>query len=111
MRLQDSAPIISATALKGESDLCVRALDLFVSLYGAEAGNLALKVMATAGVFLGGGIAPKIISKLKEPVFLNAFTGKGRMKPLLQAMPVRVITNDKTALLGAARLATLCPAE
>jgi glucokinase len=111
MRLQDSAPIISATALKGESDLCVRALDLFVSLYGAEAGNLALKVMATSGVFLGGGIAPKIISKLKEPVFLNAFTGKGRMKPLLQAMPVRVITNDKTALLGAARLATLCPAE
>jgi glucokinase len=111
MRLQDAAPVISATALKRESDLCVRALDLFVSLYGAEAGNLALKVMATSGVFLGGGIAPKIISKLKEPVFLNAFTGKGRMKPLLQAMPVRVITNDKTALLGAARLATLCPAE
>ncbi len=111
MRLQDPAPVISAAALKGESDLCVQALDLFVSLYGAEAGNLALKIMATAGVFLGGGIAPKIISKLKEPVFLNAFTGKGRMKPLLQAMPVRVITNDKTALLGAARFATLCAAE
>ncbi|MGD0266490.1 MAG: glucokinase, partial [Candidatus Methylomirabilota bacterium] len=91
--------------------LCAQALDLFVWLYGAEAGNLALKVMATGGVFLGGGIAPRIIRKLEEPAFLNAFTAKGRMKPLLQAMPVRVILNDKTALLGAARFATLCPAE
>jgi glucokinase len=111
MRQQDPAAVISAAGLNGESELCVQALDLFVSLYGAEAGNLALKVMATGGVYLGGGIAPKIVQKLKDPVFLNAFTAKGRMKPLLQAMPVCVILNDKTALLGAARFATLCAAE
>jgi glucokinase len=111
MRQEDPGAVISQAALRGESELCVQALDLFVSLYGAEAGNLALKIMATGGVFLGGGIAPKIIRKLEDPVFLNAFTAKGRMKPLLQAMPVRVILNDKTALLGAARFATLWASE
>jgi glucokinase len=111
MRGEDPVAVISQAALDGESHLCAQALDLFVWLYGAEAGNLALKVMATGGVFLGGGIAPRIIRKLEEPAFLNTFTAKGRMKPLLQAMPVRVILNDKTALLGAARFATLCPAE
>jgi len=75
------------------------------TLYGAEAGNLALKVMAIGGVYLGGGIAPRIITKLKEPVFMNAFTAKGRMRPLLQAIPVRVILNPNVALLGAARYA------
>jgi glucokinase len=105
MRDQDPGAVISQAGLEGKSDLCVEALDLFVSLYGAEAGNLALKVLATGGVYLGGGIAPKIIRKLQDPIFLNAFTAKGRMKPLLQAIPVRVILNDKTALLGAARYA------
>jgi len=105
MRDQDPGAVISQAALEGKSDLCVQALDLFVSLYGAEAGNLALKVLATGGVFLGGGIAPKIIRKLQDPIFLTAFTAKGRMKPLLQAIPVRVILNDKTALLGAAHFA------
>lgn len=102
----DPAPIISRQALEGKSLLCIQALEIFVSLYGAEAGNLALKLMATGGVYLGGGIAPKIISKLKEAEFMNAFTAKGRMRPLLQDMPVRVIMNPKTALLGAARHAT-----
>lgn len=102
MRHGDPAPVITRCALNGESPLCREALELFVSLYGAEAGNLALKVMATGGVYLGGGIAPKIILKLKEPVFMNAFTAKGRMKPLLQAIPVRVIMKPRTALLGAA---------
>jgi glucokinase len=111
MRQAEPGAVISQAALSGRSELCTQALDLFVSLYGAEAGNLALKVMATGGVFLGGGIAPKIIQRLKDPVFLNAFTAKGRMKPLLQAMPVRVILNDQTALLGAARFATLCASE
>jgi glucokinase len=111
MRAEDAGAVISQAALTGKSELCAQALDLFVMLYGAEAGNLALKVLAAGGVFLGGGIAPKIIQKLQEPVFLNAFIAKGRMKPLLQAMPVRVILNDKTALLGAARFAALCAAE
>ncbi|MDO9264584.1 MAG: glucokinase [Desulfosalsimonadaceae bacterium] len=100
----DPPEIISRHALNGKSALCGKALELFVSLYGSEAGNLALKLMATGGIYLGG-IAPKIIQKLKDPVFMNAFTSKGRMKPLLQDMPVRVIMNPKTALLGAARYA------
>lgn len=109
MRGQDPAAVISREALEGKSETCARALELFVSLYGAEAGNLALKIMATGGLFLGGGIAPKIVAKLKEPGFLEAFTDKGRMKPLLEAVPVRVILNDMTALLGAARCAATFP--
>jgi glucokinase len=105
MRQQDPPAVISRNALEGKNSLCMDALDLFVSLYGAEAGNMALKVMATGGVFLGGGIAPKIIAKLKEPIFMNAFTAKGRMKPLLQTFPVHVIINPKAALFGAARYA------
>ncbi len=107
MRHGDPAPIISQHALEGKCLLCLQALEIFVSLYGAEAGNLALKVMATGGVYLGGGIAPKIIQKLKEAEFMNAFTAKGRMRPLLQDIPVKVIMNPKTALLGAARHAAL----
>jgi glucokinase len=103
MRQKDPPVVITENALHGKSSLCTQALDLFISLYGAEAGNLALKIMATGGVYLGGGIAPKIISKLRDPVFMNAFTAKGRMRPLLQAIPVRVIMNPKVALLGAAR--------
>jgi glucokinase len=106
MHHSDPPKVITKNALEEKSTLCVQALDLFVSLYGAEAGNLALKVMATGGVYLGGGIAPKIISKLKDPIFMNAFTSKGRLRPLLQAIPVRVILNPKVALLGAARHAT-----
>ena len=107
LRVGDPAAVISRRALDGKSPLCVQALDLFVSVYGAQAGNLALTVMATGGVYLGGGIAPKIVSKLKEPGFMNAFTAKGRLSPLLREVPVRVIMNPKTALLGAARHAAL----
>lgn len=105
MRSGDPSAVISQAALAGESAICSQALDLFVTLYGAEAGNFALNVLAAGGVFLGGGIAPKILPRLKDPVFLNAFLGKGRMRPLLEAMPVRVILNEDTALLGAARYA------
>ncbi len=94
--------VITRAALDGKSELCMGALDLFVSIYGAEAGNLALKMNATGGVFLGGGIAPRIIDKLKSLAFMEAFTAKGRMRPLLEAVPVRVILNDMTALIGAA---------
>jgi len=79
-----------------------QALDLMVSIYGAEAGNLALKVMATGGVYLGGGIPPKILPKLQDGSFMRAFTNKGRFAPLLSRIPVRVILNDRTALMGAA---------
>jgi len=88
IRKKDPPTVITENALAGKSSICMQAIDLFVSLYGAEAGNLALKIMATGGVYLGGGIAPKIIAKLRDPVFMNAFTTKGRLRPLLQAMPV-----------------------
>ena len=107
MQQHDPSAVISQTALADTSVLCRQALDLFVVLYGAEAGNMALKLMATAGVYVGGGIAPKIIQKLTDSTFMEAFVAKGRLKPLLQAIPVRIIMNDKVALLGAARFATL----
>jgi glucokinase len=82
-------------------------LDLWTAVYGAEAGNLALKVMATGGLFLAGGISPKILAKLKGPVFMKSFVEKGRLRPLLEAIPVQVVTNEKAGLLGAARCASV----
>lgn len=99
----DPAEVVSRNALEEKSALCQRALTLFVAVYGAEAGNLALKMMATAGIYLGGGIAPKILPALKKKGFLDAFCAKGRLSPLLEAIPVTVILNDQTALVGAAR--------
>ena len=101
----DAAAAISRAAVAGKSLLAEHALDLWISIYGAEAGNLALKLMALGGIFLGGGIAPKLVSKLSGPLFMQAFVGKGRMQPLLESIPVKVITNDKIALYGAARYA------
>jgi glucokinase len=99
------AAAISTSALNGTNPLAEKALDLWIAVYGAEAGNLALKTMATGGIFLGGGITPKILPKLMGPLFMRAFLGKGRLRPLLEKMPVQVITNDKAGLLGAARCA------
>lgn len=103
----DPAAAIAKSALANTAPISVQALDVFVSIYGAEAGNLALKVVATGGTFVGGGIAPKIIAKLSGPAFMKAFSAKGRVSALLSEIPVRVITNDKTALLGAGRVAAL----
>ncbi len=103
----DPSAAISKSALDGSCALAAQTLDLFVSIYGAEAGNLALKVVATGGTFIGGGIAPKIIQKLKGNIFLKAFQDKGRASGLLKDIPVRVITNDKTALFGAGRVAAM----
>jgi glucokinase len=101
----DPAAIITRAALAKRCDTCVQALDLFITYYGAEASNLALKIMATGGLYVGGGIAPKMLEKLKDGTFMRNFAASGRMRYLLEAMPVRIILNDKTALLGAARLA------
>jgi glucokinase len=103
----DPSAAISKAALDGSSPLCVQAMDMFVSIYGAEAGNLALKMLATRGVYIGGGIAPRIIGKLHDPRFLEAFYSKGRLKPLLQLIPIQVIMNDLTALFGSARFAAV----
>jgi len=101
------AAAISGAAMNGRCPLCSRTLDLFVSLYGAEAGNLALRALATGGLYLGGGIAPKIIERLRGPLFMRAFTAKGRLTALLETIPVRVILNEHAALLGAGRCAML----
>jgi glucokinase len=99
------AVAISHAGLERTDAVCVQVLDLFVSLYGAEAGNLALKVLATGGVYIGGGIAPKILPRIQEGGFLEAFTFKGRHSPLLKSMPLQVVLNDKIALYGAAHYA------
>lgn len=103
----DPPAAITHAALAGKCELCVQTLDLFVNYYGAEAANLALKFLATGGVYLGGGIAPKIIQKLKDGSFMKAFIGNGRMKDLLASIPVRVIMNEKAPLIGAARFAAM----
>lgn len=102
MTAGDAAAAISRAALSGRDEICVEALDWFVRLYGAEAGNLALKVMSRGGLYLGGGIAPKILPRLREGAFLTAFLDKGRMRPVLEAMTVEVILNDRSALYGPA---------
>ena len=101
----DGAAAISRAALNGTSMFAEKALDVWIAVYGAEASNLALKIMATGGLFLAGGISPKILSKLTGPLFMEAFLDKGRMRPLVESIPVQVITNDKAGLLGAARCA------
>jgi glucokinase len=98
----DPTPIIVQKAMAGECELSIATLNAFVSILGAEAGNLALKVMATGGVYLGGGIPPKILTKLKDGTFMAAFVNKGRFADLLARIPVYVILNDRTALFGAA---------
>ena len=107
----DPAAAISGAALSGKSDLCIHTMDMFVSIYGAEAGNLSLKVMATHGLFVGGGIAPKILNKRKGTLFMEAFLAKGRLKHLMEDIPVRIILEDKTALIGAANFARLHTAK
>ncbi|HEX8634435.1 MAG TPA: glucokinase [Pyrinomonadaceae bacterium] len=101
----DSSAVVAQAGLAGKSELAVKALDLFADIYGAMAGNLALLLKATGGLYIGGGIAPKLIEKLKDGTFMRAFTDKGRMSALVSNIPVRVILDDKTALYGAARCA------
>jgi glucokinase len=98
----DPVPLISRRALDRKCDLCVRTLELFAWFYGEEAANLALKLMATGGLWIGGGIAPKILPFL-EKGFMDGFLAKGRMRPLLEEVPVKVILDERAALHGAAR--------
>lgn len=98
----DRNAIISQLGLSNEDPLCSEVVRLFVELYGAEAGNLALKSFSTGGVFIGGGIAPKIQSAMESGHFIKSFTDKGRFKPFLNKMSVKICTNQKAPLLGAA---------
>ena len=107
LKNSDPAAAISRAALDGTQPLAEKALDLWISVYGAEAANLALKVMATGGLFLAGGISPKILAKLTGPLFMQSFLAKGRLRPLVESIPVQVVTNEKAGLLGAARCAAV----
>jgi glucokinase len=108
---EDPNAVITELALAAKSEICEKALDMFVSAYGAEAGNLALKVLSVSGLYIGGGIAPRILEKLKDGTFLKAFTDKGRLSQLLINMPVRVILESRAALMGAAAYAEARAAE
>ena len=104
-KVGDPVPAISAAAIDGRCEVAASTLELFARFYGEEAGNLALKLMATGGIWVGGGIAPKIRAFLEGGAFLQGFLAKGRMQPLLESMPVKIVLDDRAALLGAAACA------
>ena len=111
MQTEDPNAVIGACAEDGSSEICVKTIELVASAYGAEAGNLALKLLALGGVYLGGGIGPKILKFLSGGGFMQAFLDKGRLSPLVETIPVRVILDDTSALLGAAAYAEARAAE
>ena len=111
MAVEDPNAVIGEVGEDGENELCAKTLEIFTSAYGAEAGNLALKILATGGIYLGGGIAPKILKTMKSGVFMDAFTDKGRLSHLLVHTPVRVILESRAALMGAAAYAEERAAE
>jgi glucokinase len=108
---EDPNAVITEVAIAAKSEICEKALDMFVSAYGAEAGTLALKILSVGGLYVGGGIAPRILEKLKDGTFMKAFTDKGRLSQLLVNTPVRVILESRTALMGAAAYAEARAAE
>ncbi|MGA8939238.1 MAG: glucokinase [Acidobacteriaceae bacterium] len=111
MENEDPNAVIGQCGEDGSSEICAETLRMFVSAFGAEAGNVALKVLAMGGMYLGGGIAPKILMTLQNGEFARAFLDKGRLSPLLEAVPVQVILDDSCALLGAAAFAEARAAE
>ena len=106
---KDSAKTITETAMNQKQALCVRSLDMFITILGSVSGNLALTALTNGGLYLGGGILPQILPKLKEGSFMKAFVNKGRFKDLLENIPVRVMLNDGAALSGAAYFALKTP--
>jgi glucokinase len=108
---EDPNAVITELALAAKSEICEKTMDMFVSAYGAEAGNLALKILPVGGLYVGGGIAPRILEKLKGGAFMDAFSDKGRMSPLLANIPVRIIMESSAALMGAAAYAETRAAE
>jgi glucokinase len=99
----DPPALISQLALEGKAAICDQCLSMFVSIFGAETGNAALKFMSTGGIFIGGSIAAKIVPKMKDPVFMQSFLDKGRMEGLLKDMTVKIVLNDDCGIIGAAR--------
>jgi glucokinase len=101
-KTRDRTPVIVSAAVEETADICADTLDLFMEILGGEAANLALKVLATGGVYIGGGIPPRILPQLESSRFMDVFCSKGRFSEMMETMPVYVIRNPKTALFGAA---------
>ena len=106
MHEENQAAVISNAALEGEFEICVQALDIFVAVLGAQAGNMVLTVWATGGIYLGGGVPPKILKKLQDGSVVTAYLNKGRLMNFVKKTPLYVIRDDHAALLGAAYLAS-----
>ena len=100
---KDQPAFISQLALEGKAEICAKTLAIFVSVFGAEAGNCALHYMSTGGIFIGGVIAAKTITRMKDSGFMQAFLDKGRLESILKDIPVRIVLNDDCGLIGAAR--------
>jgi glucokinase len=111
MSEEDPNAVIGELGTSGADELCTKALDVFVSIYGSEAGNLALKILAHGGMYIGGGIAPKILKKMQDGTFMRGFCDKGRMHDLVATMPVRIILESRAALMGAASYAEMKATE
>ena len=105
MQHNDPSQVVSEWGCTGRDAGCMRAVDWFVSLYGAEAGNLALKILALGGVYIGGGIAPHLLASFKKGSFIQSFREKGRLAPILDSIPIRIALHEETALQGAAEYA------
>jgi glucokinase len=99
---KDPTPVIVQAALADRAEICTKTLELFVSILGSEAGNLALKVLATGGIYLGGGIPPRILPYLHKETFRRSFVDKGRFADMLTRVPVHVIMHRQAGLFGAA---------
>jgi glucokinase len=99
----DPPALISQLAQEGKAAICDQTLSIFVSIYGAETGNCALNFLSTGGIFIGGSVAAKNVSRMKDPIFMESFLDKGRMESLLKEIPVTIVLNDDSGIIGAAR--------
>ncbi len=111
MQAEDPNAVIGEVGEAGNSELCAKSLEMFAAAYGAEAGNMVLKVLATGGMYLGGGIAPKMLKTMRGGAFMQAYTDKGRLSELLIHTPVQIILESRAALMGAAAYAEARAAE
>jgi glucokinase len=107
MDTTDRAAVIGTLGSSGADPACARALDIFIGLYGSEAGNFALKVLPTGGLFIAGGIAPKLLERIQRGDFMRALVTKGRMSEVLSRIPVAVVTSSDVALMGARAVANV----
>jgi glucokinase len=111
MEAEDPNAVIGEVGEEGKSELCAKSLEMFAASYGAEAGNMVLKVLAAGGMYLGGGIAPKMLKTMRGGAFMQAFTDKGRLSEVLIHTPVHIILESRAALMGAAAYAEARAAE